>query len=143
MDISIVVPLYKGNKYISGIVEMVKRNVDELRSLRDVLVELVLINDYPDEKLDYIPDVSKTGFKVTVIETVINRGIHGARIEGLKYTSGEYILYLDQDDTLADRYLLSQWTKICGTEYDGIVCNVTTNLYDKFYDQYHYNEYNL
>lgn len=43
---------------------------------------------------------------ITVINQPHNTGIHGARVNGLKHATGDYIMFLDQDDLLADDALL-------------------------------------
>ncbi len=83
-------------------------------------VELIFVNDDPQEALP-------TGFiseliSVAVLQTDRNRGIHGARVRGLEACTGDYVLFLDQDDRVHPDYLLSQIKNI--GDHDGIVCQV-------------------
>ena len=51
--ISMIVPLYKGNYYLRRIMEMYSENNKNFReNFPDLISELILINDYPDEKID-------------------------------------------------------------------------------------------
>lgn len=118
--ISVIVPIYRGNKYINYIMNMMQLNVSEFKGLKDHSIELILVNDFPKEPL-VIPQKVDRKFDLVTIELDKNRGIHGARVEGLKRASGKYILFLDQDDKIEDTYLLSQWKNI--KQYDAIVCN--------------------
>ena len=118
-DISVVVPLYKGKKFIKRIMEMISSNASQL--CYRLNVELILINDYPQEKIscDFIN--SSPNFKLVICENKRNMGIHASRIAGFHNSKGKYILFLDQDDLIADDYLLSQWQLI--SDADVVVCN--------------------
>ena len=45
MDVSVIVPFYKGNKYINNILRMVKENV---ANANEIKVEVVVVNDSPE-----------------------------------------------------------------------------------------------
>ena len=118
--ISIVIPIYKGKQYINNILQMYDENVSSLQNAgyKDS-VELVLINDYPDERIE----VEHPG--VRVINSKTNNGIQASRVIGINACEGQYVLMLDQDDRIASDFLLSQIEKI-GTA-DLIICNGTHN----------------
>lgn len=114
--ISIIVPMYKGKKYISNILYMYDENVRTLRKAKNFdSVELIMINDYPDEKFV----VKHQG--VRVIDNEENKGIHKSRVIGLNYCRGDYVLMLDQDDYISPNFLLSQIQNIGSS--DLVVCN--------------------
>ena len=106
VEISVITPIYKGTQYIEGLLSMVQKN-SEL--FEDNKIELVLVNDYPTEPIN-ISD--KFNFKVTVVENPRNLGIQAARINGLKNSTGNYVMFLDQDDRISDTALFSQYSKI-------------------------------
>lgn len=108
VEISVITPIYKGTQYIDGLLSMIQKN-SEL--FEDNKIELVLVNDYPTEPLD-IRESNKLNFKVTVVENPCNLGIQASRINGLNVASGEYIIFLDQDDKISDSALFSQYSKI-------------------------------
>lgn len=108
VEISVITPIYKGTQYIDGLLSMIQKN-SEL--FEDNKIELVLVNDYPTELLD-IRESNKLNFKVTVVENPRNLGIQAARINGLKNSSGNYVVFLDQDDKINDDALFSQYSKI-------------------------------
>lgn len=118
--ISIVIPIYKGKQYINNILQMYDENVSSLQNAGyNDSVELVLINDYPDERIE----VEHQG--VRVINSKTNNGIQASRVIGINACEGQYVLMLDQDDRIASDFLLSQIEKI-GTA-DLIICNGTHN----------------
>lgn len=116
--ISIIVPIYKGIRHIQHIIEQIEQNAKQIKSE----VELVMINDFPEENL---PQYASDMIKIICVQSNINRGIHGARAEGLRYSSGEYVLFLDQDDYIKNNYLKSQMLSI--GDRDASVCRVIHN----------------
>lgn len=119
MVISIIVPLYYGKKYIRAIIEQIEANAENI----SCKVELLLVNDAPDDPINE-SWISNT-IQIRIMNTDINRGIHGARVRGLENASGQYVLFLDQDDKIAPMYLKSQLACIGGT--DAVVCRVIHN----------------
>ena len=125
MDISVIVPVYKGQKYIAIIQRMVSQNVEfASRQGHSLEVELLFVNDYPDEKL-VLGEIDNK-YKVAVIANERNEGIHQSRVNGLKKARGTYILFLDQDDEITPNCLCSQFMAIgnhdvvVGNGYRGI-----------------------
>ena len=52
MKISIICPLYKGEKYVDKIIEMINRNFDYCKTyIKNISVELIFINDYQKEHI--------------------------------------------------------------------------------------------
>lgn len=99
MIVSMVVPCYKGNKYLNQINNMAMRNAQNLPD--GYTLELVLVNDSPWEIIDRSL-FNEEGYSLKVIINKKNSGIHQSRINGIKAASGEYLLMLDQDDLIAD-----------------------------------------
>ena len=116
MKISIIVPIYKGKKYVPKMISQLEECQKQLP--KEVSLELVLSNDDPEEDVDF-SDV-QTGLDVVVLNTDVNNGIHGARVRGLQHAKGQYILFLDQDDKITNNYFKSQLA-ILG-EDDAVVC---------------------
>lgn len=109
-QISIVVPFYKGNQYMDGLLENLSVNVEHFPD-GAVTVEVLFVNDSPEEAIVY--DQSKSyPFCIRCISYGKNMGIHGARCYGIRHAKGEYILMLDQDDALSDTWLREQWNAL-------------------------------
>lgn len=117
--VSIIVPIYKGRKYIVQLIDMAHKNYNHLDHNR-YIVELILINDFPDDELQDISE-SCDDVRVTVKNNRKNEGIHKTRINGLMASTGEYILFLDQDDRITDSYLESQIGIL--KDHDAVICN--------------------
>ena len=116
MQISLIVPIYHGEKFISSIIDMVEKNIENLIDDSSKF-ELIFINDDPATAL---PDYTSDLLNVCVVNTDINRGIHGARVYGLQHSTGDYVLFLDQDDIIFDNFFQSQLSQIGNA--DAVVC---------------------
>ena len=126
--ISIICPLYKGQKYVEKIVGMIEKNIEAIRATHEV--ELVFVNDFPEQEIE-LP-VSRKLHRLRLITNQKNVGIHKSRVNGLAASRGEYVLFLDQDDEIAFNYLQSQIEKI--ENADAVVCNGIWRKSKKIYD---------
>lgn len=107
MKVSVITPFYQGNAYMARYVFMLKENAKNLQSEDEL--EVLLVNDSPweeiklpgreaAEKLQGAADVGNLSIKMK--NNRKNLGIHASRVNGLSEASGEWILFLDQDDEL-------------------------------------------
>ena len=99
MKISIITPIYEGNQYLNGYLKNIRLAAEEFIKSRENSVEVVLVNDSPWETPEYDGSLVR-GFQLKVIENSRNFGIHKSRINGYWESTGDYILFLDQDDLL-------------------------------------------
>lgn len=119
MIVSFIVPLYKGKIFTYKIIEQVTNNCLYVRKKNmDIDVELILINDYPNEEIDFI---SSRDIDICLLENNENEGVHFSRVRGLKKATGEYVIFLDQDDKISNYYLYNQLKFI--EDNDAIICN--------------------
>lgn len=114
--ITIITPIYHGKRYIPSLIRQAEDCAQYMKDKIDI--ELLLVNDAPDESLN--ESYCSKYIQITVLDTDINRGIHGARVRGLENCAGEYVLFLDQDDKIAPAYIQSQ-LKHMGMA-DAVVC---------------------
>lgn len=95
---SIIIPVYKVEKYINKCLESVFN-----QSFKDF--EVIIINDgTPDKSMDIVKN-----YDVKVIEQK-NQGQSTARNNGIKKAKGEYLIFLDSDDYW-EKDLLNQINK--------------------------------
>ncbi len=99
MKISIITPIYEGNQYLNGYLKNISQAAEEFIKIRGNSVEVVLVNDSPWEVPEYDASLVQ-GFQLKVIENSRNFGIHKSRINGYRESTGDYIMFLDQDDLL-------------------------------------------
>jgi len=106
VNISIITPVYKGNKYLNKYLENISK-----ASAKITEIEVIWINDSPEIKIEYNKELIKN-FTLKIIENHENLGIHKSRCVGLKEAKGRYILFLDQDDEITEDALITQYTLI-------------------------------
>lgn len=107
MTVSVIIPIYKGEEYIPYWLDIISKNAAQMEADS---VELLFINDYPNEELQQI--TMPSNFCAKVYNTNVNRGIHGARVYGLNQASGDYIIFLDQDDRISEDHIAMQLAAI-------------------------------
>ncbi len=107
MDISVITPVYYGNKYLNHYMKMMNMAVGNT----EALVEVILVNDSPSIDIEFDRKLVK-GYEVRIVENEINSGIHASRVHGLKESSGRYILFLDQDDLISEHSLETQYAAV-------------------------------
>ena len=117
MDVSVIVPFYKGNKYINNILKMIKENA---ALAEGISIEAILVNDSPEIKLQYDEKLVE-GYALKIIQHEKNMGIHQARITGINEAKGIYILMLDQDDKIKAETIKSQYNVVDGL--DAVISN--------------------
>lgn len=117
MKISVITPIYEGNKYIQQLVSNVEQAAKKV-NLMDI--ELILVNDSPWQKI-IVELKSISTINVKILENTYNVGIHLSRINGLRKSEGDYVLFLDQDDNISLDYFESQVKNLNGAEM--VVCN--------------------
>lgn len=97
MKVSIIVPVYNVEKYIQRCLESVAS-----QSYNDI--ECIIVNDCtPDASCDIAKDFIQNyegPISFSLIEHDHNQGLSAARNTGIKKSTGDYIFFLDSDDTL-------------------------------------------
>lgn len=119
--ISVIVPIFRGQKYLNRLIRQIESNAEKLAGNQ---VELLFVNDCPDELIE-AKDSNLISIKV--FNTDINRGIQGARVRGYELSKGEYLVFLDQDDYIADEYLINQYQNLTVSGADVSVCRAKEN----------------
>ena len=110
---SIIIPVYKVEKYLSKCLESVKN-----QTYTDF--EVILIDEgSPDYCPALCDSYARTDHRCKVIHQ-LNKGLSGARNTGLKVATGRYIYFLDSDDTIAIT-LLEKLTQVIETQEVDII----------------------
>ena len=113
--ISIIVPVYRVEKYISGciksIIEQTEKNF-----------ELIVVDDgSPDRSSEIAEKILSDSWLTNyhVIHTE-NRGVSAARNTGIKAARGEFVIMVDADDVLAPCFL----EDMVAMEMDNLDCDI-------------------
>ena len=125
LKISIIIPIYRVEKYIGECLDSIIS-----QECGGIDLECILINDCtPDNSMEVIAKKLKDyqgGINFIVRHHDVNRGHCAARNTGLKYASGDYILFVDSDDILAPNAILyfhEELNKFNASEVDVIMGN--------------------
>lgn len=114
--LSIIVPCYKVEKYLPECLDsLVNQTLDE--------IEIICINDgSPDGCLDILRsyEASYPG-KVVVIDKV-NEGVWRGRFDGIQIAKGEYIGFVDSDDTVMPNFAEILYRSAKDNDADISVC---------------------
>ena len=123
MKFSIVVPIYKTEKYV-------KQCVDSILSQSYTDFELILVDDgSPDNSGKICDDYAQKDCRVRVIHKQ-NGGAADSRNVGMKSAKGEYLCFLDADDFWLSKNVLQTMSD----HVDKTQCDVLTFGYRFYYD---------
>ena len=101
--ISIVVPIYKVEKYL-------ERCVESLLTQTYQNLEIILVDDGSPDRCPAICDAyAKKDVRIRVIHQK-NAGLSGARNAGINIAKGEYLAFVDSDDYIAPDFIQSLYT---------------------------------
>lgn len=110
--VSVIVPIYKVEPYL-------KRAVASILHQTYHNLEIILVDDgSPDQCGRICDDYAKEDNRITVIHKE-NGGLSDARNAGLDAAHGEYIVFVDSDDFIAEDYV--ETLMQCLKEYDADV----------------------
>lgn len=111
---SIIVPVYKAEKYINECVDSVLAQTFED-------FELILADDgSPDRCPEICDEYAKKDSRIKVIHKE-NGGASSARNSGIEAACGEYVIFLDSDDYWEGNYTLKRLAEKSKSGYDIII----------------------
>ena len=93
--VSVILPVYNGERYIADAVQSVFT-----QSYRNW--ELILVDDASTDATGHICSGYQTMAGVTVFRSDRRLGVSGARNAGIRLASGKYMVFLDADDLLPE-----------------------------------------
>lgn len=117
-NISVIIPLYNGEKYIAHCIESILT-----QDLGEINYEIVIVND---GSIDGSADiVNKYQLEYSSVIRVIhqeNKGASEARKTGLRYASGDYLVFLDSDDWIEKNALKQMYDRCILNDLDFLEC---------------------
>ncbi|WP_373212130.1 glycosyltransferase family 2 protein [Ruminococcus sp. 5_1_39BFAA] len=132
MGISVIIPYYYGNKYLSNLADVLAENIKDYEERFHERIEVLFINDSPGDIIEETFLKKIKGY-YRIIENEKNCGIHGTRVHGILEASQEYIWMLDQDDAVSARWLSSQYSCIKKGSVDMVIANGIRQIDSKDY----------
>lgn len=114
--ISVIVPVYKVEPYLHAC-------IDSILAQTYTNLEIILVDDGSPDKCGMICDeYAAKDSRVKVIHKE-NGGASAARNAGMKCYTGEYLLFVDSDDTIAPDWIEGLYSSI--TDCDFVIAGVT------------------
>lgn len=105
MEISIIVPIYKVEKYL-------QRCIDSVLSQDFTDWEMILVDDgSPDRCPEICDENTHKDSRIKVVHKA-NRGLISARQAGVRIANGKYLMHLDSDDWLQPKALSTLYNQI-------------------------------
>lgn len=116
MKVSVIVPVYKAEKWLH-------RCVDSILAQTMTDFELLLINDgSPDKSGDICDEYAAKDSRVRVFHKD-NGGVSSARQMGLENATGEYVIHCDPDDWVEQDMLMDMLQYAKDTQSDMVICD--------------------
>ena len=117
--VSIIVPLYNAEKYLETCVDSIRQ-----QTLADI--EIILVNDGSTDGSSIICDgVAASDERVSVIHK-LNAGVSAARNDGIAAARGQYIGFVDADDTIELDMYSSLFDEARRSDSDIVMCDAVT-----------------
>jgi len=116
IKISVVIPAYNASKYIVECLDSIIK-----QSLQDI--EIIVVNDGSIDDTKSILDALALEDKRLKIIHQKNQSVGVARTNGVLVAQGEYIAFVDSDDTINEDMLKTMYEKAQEKNSDIVVCN--------------------
>ena len=102
--ISVVIPYYIISKKLD--ITMTLRSIQN-QSLKDI--EIILVDDGSlEEKVNYVLNEMKEDNRIILLRHKERKSTLLTRVDGIRYSSGEYIMQIDQDDIFLNNLLFEK-----------------------------------
>lgn len=114
--ISIIVPIYKVEAYL-------ERCVNSLKNQSYKNIEIILVDDgSPDRCPELCDEFAKTDSRIRVLHKE-NGGLSSARNAGISVAKGEYIVFVDSDDYVAENMIETMHHRMITDGTDLCICD--------------------
>ena len=122
--LSIIIPAYNAEQYIKSCLDSILQNSKESLSK----TEIIVINDGSTDNTLKILE-SYNHHKNIKIHTTKNQGVSAARNLGISLAKGEWVTFIDADDTISDDFIAKNIPRL--NESISIKCEVMHQLPSK------------
>lgn len=113
--ISVIIPAYNAGAFIENCIETILKQTYQC-------FEIIVVNDgSTDNTLELLEKCAKKDSRVKVISQK-NGGVSAARNTALKHAVGEFITYVDADDTMPEN-ALENMLSLMADDVDMVVCS--------------------
>lgn len=121
--VSIIVPVY-------NVAYCLETCLDSIVNQTYKNIEIILIDDGSEDNSGEICEKYAMLDKRIKVLHNLNCGVSHSRNIGIKYSKGEYIVFIDSDDKVDKNYILYLLEPVKNRDYDLVICNLI-NVYKK------------
>lgn len=122
--ISVIIPVYNCEKYLMDAVNSVRQ-----QPVKDM--EIILVDDGSTDTSGEICLRLAQEDKNIKVFSQTNKGASAARNTGLRHAAGDYVIFLDADDTYMHNAVDQEILNECRKGYDVIMCSSLTANVDR------------
>lgn len=129
MKFSVIIPVYNAGDSIC-------KCIDSLLAQTETDYEIIAVDDgSTDSTPEILDEIAEKHNKIRIIHQS-NQGVSAARNKGIQNANGEYLIFVDSDDTVTNRYLASLLTvdadvvisDVSKTVNNTTICRINTHL---------------
>jgi len=113
-DVSVIIPAYNAAATIGRLIESVLQETH-------VMLELIIVNDGSTDATQRIVN-EYTDERLLLLDQD-NQGVYAARNAALAIHRGEWLVFLDADDTVSDGFIYERWRTATETNADVVLFN--------------------
>ena len=118
IKISIIIPAYNAQKYIERC--LLSLSVQDMPTNN---YEAIVINDGSTDNTQSLLDVLCKQYSFVRYVSTPNSGLSASRNRGVKEATGEYLLFLDADDSIIPNCLKEIYKEMSGNQLDMMLMN--------------------
>lgn len=126
--VSIIVPVYNDEKYICSCLDsIIHQTYNQL--------EIILVDDASaDSSLEICKRYAAMDDRIKILHNSRNCGLSGSREIGYRYATGEWLCFMDHDDSISHRAI--EYLVNCADENADIVAAKFKNILNEKFEQY-------
>lgn len=114
IDVSVIIPAYNAAETIISL-------VNKILSETHVAIELIIVDDgSTDETANILRQVHDD--RLILIKQA-NQGVYASRNTALDIHQGEWVVFLDADDDITDRFIEKRWQAVTASQGDVVLFN--------------------
>jgi len=117
MILSIVIPVWNGEAYIGRALECILK--------QDYDIEVLVVDDgSSDATWQIVKSYCKKDHRVRLLENKLQKGVTGARYYGVQQALGQYVFFMDADDTLSAQDLSLVISTVSSEDVDMVIGDI-------------------
>ena len=135
-EISVVVPVYKGEDYLNALILSIASLRDRMAQSRlpIKLSECICVNDAAvDNSLEVLQSLQQSYSWLHVLSLSRNFGQHPATVAGILHSSGDWVVTLDEDLQHDPKHIVPLMLQACRKSGDVVYARASGAIHKSFY----------